>query len=315
RIFAPGSTPAYSNYATAVAGYIVQRVSGEPFDEYIRRHIFEPLGMRHASFSQPLQPELLALMSKGYSTASEGEPKDYELINMAPAGSLAASGADMGRCMIARLQGGEYQGARILGADTAEKMHTTAQASVGPLNRMMLGFYETTVNGHRAIAHGGDTMWFHSDLQLFLDDGIGIFVSTNSAGKDGGARNVRASLVKGFADRYLPAKEPLPASTVDADTAKLHAQQIAGSYISSRRPESNCMSILNLASAVKVIVNADGTISVPMLTKYSGAPRKWREVSPYVWRDVDGEERLAAEVVDGQVIRFSADGLAPIMVF
>src|SRR5690606_29964650 len=229
--------------------------------------------------------------------------------------SLAASGADMGRFMIAHLQDGEYQGARILGADTAEKMHTTAQASVGPLNRMMLGFYETTVNGHRAIAHGGDTMWFHSDLQLFLDDGIGIFVSTNSAGKDGGARNVRASLVKGFADRYLPAKEPLPASTVDADTAKLHAQQIAGSYISSRRPESNFMSILNLASAVKVSVNADGTISVPMLTKYSGAPRKWREVSPYVWRDVDGEERLAAEVVDGQVIRFSADGLAPIMVF
>src|SRR5690606_32283186 len=121
--------------------------------------------------------------------------------------------------------------------------------------------------------------------------------------------------VKGFADRYLPAKEPLPASTVDADTAKLHAQQMAGSYISSRRPESNFRSILSLASAVKVVVNADGTISVPMLAKYSGAPRKWREVSPYVWRDVDGEERLAAEVVDGQVIRFSADGLAPIMVF
>lgn len=315
RIFAPGGTPAYSNYATAVAGYIVQRASGEPFDAYIKRHIFDPLGMRHSSFSQPLQPELLAQMSKGYATASDGKPKEYELINLAPAGSLAATGGDMGRFMLAHLQNGEYEGARILREDTAIKMHTTAQASVGPLNRMMLGFYETTVNGHRAIAHGGDTMWFHSDLQLFLDDGIGIFVSTNSAGKGGAARNVRAALVTGFADRYLPRKDALPASTVDADTARQHAQQIAGAYVSSRRPDTNFMSILNLAGAVQVVANEDGTISVPMLAKYSGAARKWREVSPYVWRDVDGGDRLAADVVDGKVTRFSADGLAAIMVF
>lgn len=315
RIYAAGSTPAYSNYATAVAGYIVQRVSGEPFDEYIKRHIFDPLGMAHSSFSQPLPPALLAQVSKGYSTASDGKPKDYEFINLAPAGSLAATGDDMARFMIAHLQDGEYNGARILGHDTAEKMHTTAQASVGPLNRMMLGFYETTVNGHRAISHGGDTMWFHSDLQLFLDDGIGVFVSTNSAGKDGAARNVRASLMQGFADRYLPAKNPAPASSVDAATAKLHAQQIAGSYMSSRRPESNFMAILNLAGMVKVVANEDGTISVPMMAKYSGAPKKWREIAPYVWQDVDGGERLAADVAGGKVTRFSAEPYAAIMVF
>ncbi len=59
RIHVPGSTPAYSNYATAIAGYIVQRVSGQPFDQYIAQHIFQPLGMQHSSFSQPLQPALL----------------------------------------------------------------------------------------------------------------------------------------------------------------------------------------------------------------------------------------------------------------
>ena len=52
RIFAPGTTPAYSNYATTLAGYIVQRVSGEPFDDYIDRHIFQPLGMAHSTFSR-----------------------------------------------------------------------------------------------------------------------------------------------------------------------------------------------------------------------------------------------------------------------
>src|SRR5690606_14333537 len=97
RIHEPGTTPAYSNYATAVAGYIVERVSGESFDDYVERHIFQPLGMAHSSFRQPLPPELLAKMSKGYSKASDGEPKDYEFISLAPAGSLASTGADMAR--------------------------------------------------------------------------------------------------------------------------------------------------------------------------------------------------------------------------
>ena len=58
RIFAPDQGPGYSNYGAALAGYIVQRVSGEPFDDYIARHIFSPLNMQHASFAQPLPASL-----------------------------------------------------------------------------------------------------------------------------------------------------------------------------------------------------------------------------------------------------------------
>ena len=314
RIHAAGSTPAYSNYATALAGYIVERVSGESFDDYIDGHIFQPLGMNHSSFRQPLPPALLAKMSKGYATASDGEPKDYEFISLAPAGSLASTGADMARFMIAHLQGGAYDGARILGADTARMMHTTGQASVGPLNRMMLGFYETSVNGHRAIAHGGDTQWFHSDLQLFPDDGVGIFVSMNSSGRDGATGHIRQALVRGFADRYLPG-DPAPAEGVSKEEAKLHAQQIAGIYASSRRPDSNFMSLANVLGPIKVVANEDGTISVTLALGPGGAPKKWREVAPYLWQDTASADRLAADVVDGEVTRFSMEPYAPIMVF
>lgn len=314
QIHAPGSTPAYSNYATALAGYIVERVSGEPFDKYIERHIFAPLGMRNSSFSQPLPERLLKQMSKGYERASEGKAKPYEFISLAPAGSLAATGADMGRFMIAHLQDGEFNGARILGAETAQKMHSTGQASVGPLNRMMLGFYETSVNGHRAIAHGGDTQWFHSDLQLFLDDGVGIFVSVNSSGREGATGHIRGALVEGFANRYLPGPKPTGAGVAEAD-AKAHAQQIAGTYLGSRRAQSTFMSLVYLLGPTKVSVNEDGTISVPMFTTASGAARKWREIAPYVWQDTGTGDRLAADVVDGKVTRFSAEPYASIMVF
>src|SRR3546814_20264815 len=95
------------------------------FDDYIDRHIFQPLGMAHSSFRQPLSPALLAKMSKGYSKASDGEPKDYEFISLAPAGSLASTGADMARFMIAHLQTGAYGDAPILPDDTPPRTHPT----------------------------------------------------------------------------------------------------------------------------------------------------------------------------------------------
>jgi CubicO group peptidase (beta-lactamase class C family) len=315
RIHEPGTTPAYSNYATALAGHIVERASGMPFDDYIEQHIFQPLGMDSSSFRQPLPPALLARMSNGYAKASEGEPKPYEFISLAPAGSLASTGADMARFMIAHLQDGAYGDARILGADTARQMHATGQASVGPLNRMMLGFYETTVNGHRAISHGGDTQWFHSDLQLFLDDGVGLFVSMNSSGRDGATGHIRYALSRGFADRYFPAASAAPAKGVSAEDAQLHAQQLAGTYTSSRRPDSNLLSLANLLGPIKVVPNEDGTISVTAALSPAGAPKKWREVEPWLWQDTASTDRLAVDLADGKVTRFSMEPYAPIMVF
>ena len=314
RIFAPGTTPSYSNYATALAGYIVERVSGQPFDDYLDQHIFAPLDMKHSSFRQPLPATLLPLVSKGYKLGSDDKPKPYEFINMAPAGSLASTGTDMGRFMIAHLQLGAYGTGRILRAETASRMHTSAQTSIGPLNRMELGFYETNINGHRSISHGGDTQWFHSYLHLFPDDGVGLYVSMNSGGKDGAAHAVRTALFRDFANRYLPGPGPA-GEGVDAKTAKLHAQQMLGNYESSRRRETGFMALAYLPGQAKVIINEDGTISVPALTGLNEVPKKWREIAPYVWRDVAGNERIAAEVVDGKVTRFSTDPISPFMVF
>ncbi len=270
--------------------------------------------MKHSSFRQPLPAALFPLVSMGYQLGSDDKPKPYEFINMAPAGSLASTGTDMGRFMIAHLQLGAYGTGRILRADTATRMHTSAQTSIGPLNRMELGFYETNINGHRSISHGGDTQWFHSYLHLFPDDGVGLYVSMNSGGKDGAAHAVRTALFQEFANRYLPGPGPT-GEGVDAKTAKLHAQQMLGQYESSRRRETGFMALAYLPGQAKVIINEDGTISVPALTGLNEVPKKWREIAPYVWRDVAGTERIAAEVVDGKVTRFSTDPISPFMVF
>jgi CubicO group peptidase (beta-lactamase class C family) len=310
RIFKAGTMPAYSNYGTALAGHIVERVSGLSFDDYLDRSVFGPLGMTKSSFRQPLPEALMAGMAHGYKADSD-EPQGYELINLAPAGSLASTGADMARFMIAHLQNGALGDARILGEDTARKMHGTPLTIIPNVNRMLLGFYETDTNGHRSISHGGDTQYFHSDLQLFIDDGVGYFISFNSSGKEGAVGPLREAFFRNFADRYFPG--PAQEGKVDEATAKEHAAEIAGSYISSRRAESSFLSVLNLLQPAKVVVNEDGTISLPLMRDLNGEPTKWREIAPYVWRNVNGKTRLAAEVKDGRVVRFAPEWISPFM--
>ena len=314
RIFAPGETPAYSNWATALAGYMVERVSGMSFDDYLDKNIFGPLEMSHSTFRQPLPEQLKADMSKGYPRASQPEPeKEFEIVGPAPAGSLSASGSDMGHFMIAHLQDGKYGAGQILKPETAQMMHTTALTTLPRVNRMVLGFYETNRNGHKVISHGGDTLWFHSDLHLFLDEGVGLFLSMNCPGKDGAAQPLREALFEQFTDRYFPGAAA--AGEVDAKTAAEHAKMIAGRYDNSRRSDTNFLSLLNLLGELKVTVNDDGTITAPLLTTPSGAPIKWREIEPFVWQEVDGKQLMAAKVENGRITRFSVEPVSPFMTF
>jgi CubicO group peptidase (beta-lactamase class C family) len=311
RVFDAGTTQAYSNYGASLAGYIVQRVSGESFDAYIEKHIFEPLDMKYSSFRQPLPAQLVPLMSKGYRVAS-GEPGKYEIVGPAPAGSLASPAEDMAHFMIAHLQDGEYNGKRILSAATARQMHDSPLTLLPPLNRMELGFFETNINGREVIAHLGDTEYFHTSLHLFLAEGVGFYVSFNSPGKQGAAGGLRTALFQDFADRYFPEKQPQ--ARVDAQTSAAHAALLKGSWVNSRGSRSSFMSALDLIGQTQLGLDAKGGLLAPF-PGLNGLPRHWVEVAPFVWRDLNSHERLGAKVVDGKAVRFSIDLLSPFMVF
>lgn len=309
RIFAPGTTPAYSNYATALAGYIVERVAKTPFDDYIEQRIFQPLGMAHSTFRQPLPKAFVPLMATGYPTASE-EPSEFEIVGPAPAGSLSSTGADMARFMISHLN----QAAGLLKPETARTMHDSPLTILPPLNRMELGFFETNINGRQVIAHLGDTQVFHTSLHLFMAENVGFYVSFNSLGKEGAAGNLRGAMFEDFADRYLPSIAPADGK-VDAKTAAEHAALMTGVWQNSRRFETSFMAISNLLGPVTISTGPKGELVVPLLTGLDGEPRKWVEIAPFVWRAADGHERLAAKVVDGKVVRWSFDQVSPFMVF
>jgi CubicO group peptidase (beta-lactamase class C family) len=318
RIYEPGTTPAYSNWATALAGYIVERKSGEPFDAYIEKHIFAPLGMHNSTFRQPLPKALSAQMSTGYG--KPGEAAGFEIVGPGPAGSLSSTGTDMGRFMIANLQGGMLDGQRILSDQAMATMHDSPldkvnpMSLVPPLNRMELGFFEINLNGNRAVGHLGDTNAFHTSFDFLLDKGIGIYISVNSAGKEGAGHKLRIALPEDFAARYLPA--PAPAKLgVSAEDAKKHAEMMTGLWEVSRRADTNFLSLLYFMGQTKVTLNAEGGLVISDLLAANGRPREWVEIAPFVWKDKNGQERVAAKVVDGQIVRWSFDLAAPFEVF
>ena len=307
RIFSPGTTPAYSNYATTLAGYIVERVSGKPFDDYIAINIFQPLGMSHTTFDQPLPPALEPLMSNGYALASKNA-KPFEVVQAWPAGSVSTSAMDITRFMIAHLQNGEFNGARILRAETAQLMHARQFASNPAMNGMALGFYEETRNGHRIIGHGGDTVYFHSDLHLILDADVGFFVSYNSAGK--GDISNRTALFEQFLDRYFPYQTP-PATS--PSSAVEDAKVVSGLYIVSRRLQGNILEASGMFGEVRVSGTPDGKIMADAFKDFSGKPKKFSEIAPLVYREVDGQDKLAFRRDENGGLQLAID--YPFMVF
>lgn len=299
----PGTTAGYSNYATALAGYIVQRVSGEPFEDYVERHIFKPLGMAHSTFRQPLPTALAPLMAQGYMEVRQ-PGHGFELVSMPPAGSLSATADDMAQFMIAHLQDGRYGDQRILQPATAQLMHTKATRLFPDLNGIALGFYQQDINGHRVVAHGGDLNYFHSDLALFIDDHVGVFLSVNAPGKEGMGEMLRVRLFDAFADRYFP--RPRMPTPIDAATARAHAALIAGHWVNTRRADSTFLKLVDLLSPTKVTANADGTITAKVLLD----PQTFVETAPFLWHEVDGHDQLQARVQDGKVVAWATSSLA-----
>ncbi|WP_165418400.1 serine hydrolase domain-containing protein [Dyella amyloliquefaciens] len=312
RIFPPGKLVAYSNYGATLAGYIVERVSGQPFNEYVAEHIFKPLGMDHSTFEQPLPAPLAANMSVGYHSASDKKTIPFEAIEVGPAGSLSATGADMAHFMIAQLGGGQYNGATMLSPAMIELMHSPQSTMAPGLNGFDLGFYQENRNGQRIIGHAGDTAAFHSDLHLLLDQHVGVFMSFNSPGKQAEVGRLRTALFRSFLDRYYPYAPPHEETVANP---KPDAARVAGAYEVTRRIEST-FSVLQALTQSSVIAQPDGTIKIEALKDLSGTPKTWREVGPLVYREVGGQAHTKFITdKDGRIQYWISDDFLPVELF
>ena len=289
RIFPPGTVPSYSNYGVTLAGYIVERISGEPFEKYIATHILDPLHMTRSSFAQPLPASLESLMSQGYLAAGQGA-RSFEFVPAAPAGALSATATDMTRLMLAFLGEGTLDGATILKPETVRAMEAR-QFEFHPALRA-IGFIlmDYSTNGQRIVGHGGDTIFFHSDMMLMPDAHVGIFISYNSAGSRAGGG--RSEVLRALLNRYFPDPAP-PPPAVELKIAQADGRAVSGVYEGSRRADSTLLKVAAILGQISVNADANGILTIEGFLNPRGGLKQWREIGPLLYREVDGPDLVA----------------------
>jgi CubicO group peptidase (beta-lactamase class C family) len=310
RVNPPGKQTAYSNYATSLAGLIVENVSGMPFAEYVRQNILAPLGMQNSTFVEPLPEGLAENMAVSYSVeAGRFVEKPFEIIsNFGPAGALSATATDMVRFGQSILNGGELDGQRIIGADTLDLMLTRAFSHDDRLMGMALGFYENDENGVRLVGHGGDTQYFHSYLGIDKANEMTFFVSFASSG--GSA--VRTLFTTAFYDEFFPAETVRPEPP---EGFMERAAKYAGAYGFWRSNFSKLEKSLGLTGGVQVVPTKDNTLLVTL----GGSAKQYVEVGEDLFRELNPNVSLIAgispallafqEDENGTVTGFVMDGL------
>ncbi|HEX6033447.1 MAG TPA: serine hydrolase domain-containing protein [Anaerolineales bacterium] len=293
RVRLPGEAAGYSNYNPMLAGYIVARVSGEPYDQYIQKHIFDPLGMAHSTVQPQMPADLRPFASKSYTYVDGAfQPFPDYLPQPAglPSGFHQVSVTDMARYMIARLEGGFYGDAsterRILEEHTARQMLTTLYTPDPRLRGTAYGLFDFSENGQRVLGHEGYAPVMLSQLLLLPDQHLGVYVVYNSLGaRYGGLTPHHGGCQRAFFDHYYPAPAVAPIQP-PADFAQ-RAGRFAGFYKSASNHSTTPEKVARLFGEFTLEIRdaGDGTLVIPM---GEGREMRFVEVEPLYFRQVDG---------------------------
>lgn len=288
RVHPPGEMTAYSSYGIALAGLMLEDVSGEPYATYQERHIWKPLGMKHTFIAVP------EALKGDLATAYELDDDQlaaipYEIYQTPPTSSIVSTVEDMARFMVAHLQNGTYGDARILSEAAAIDMHRQ-HATMHPLiPGWALGFQADDANGRRIIEHGGDIGGFSSLMTLLPDEGVGIFVVHHLEGS-----NLRFDVRRAVLDRYFPDERtvavPVPRP---ADAPRL--ARFAGTYRANNYCHTCGADDGPPVQDFEVEAHADGTIGI--------WGTQWVEVSPLYFVSIDGRRRIGfKEDASGKIV-------------
>jgi CubicO group peptidase (beta-lactamase class C family) len=271
----------YSSPGMALAGYLVEVISGVPFAQYIEENIFQPLDMRRSSFQQPLPSHLRADLAVGYRYENGTyNPYTSEYLSaITPAGDFYSTATDIAHFMIAHLQDGRYGNSRILNEATAQDMHQQHFTHHPRLRGRTYGFSEWFENNQRAIFHDGAAPGINSRLFLLPDQNLGFFVGWNSD-----ELQLKFELTSQFLDHYYPVQEKPTPPQPPADFHN-RASRFTGSYRSYEFSSKTIAKLSTLFEQVRVRDSGDGTLTI--------GTNRYAEVEPLLFQQVDGANCVA----------------------
>ncbi|RFU86116.1 class A beta-lactamase-related serine hydrolase [Streptomyces triticagri] len=289
RVRPPGETASYDNYGVALAGHLVETVSGIPFADYVDRAILRPLGMDRTSFAQPHPRRIEAGLARGHRPDGDGQATARGQYGAwSPTGAGAVSTAtDMGRLLNALLS----DGGRVLrpGSDAA-----LLKRQFGNDKRLPgLGYLleERVRGGQRMLVKDGDLPGFHGNLALIPERRAGVYVVYNGDGEDGRAFHAGRQVAELFADHH--GARATGGAERSASTADVN--QYAGDYRASRTSSSDLSRASALTGSVRVTAGEDATLTTegPLSSDPDVVEQHWVQVRPGLFREKGGQDRIA----------------------
>ncbi len=200
----PGTRMAYCNSGPAVAAYIVEKVTGKRFEDYVKENFFIPIGMQTATYFKPTQGFSITYQIDGIT------PYPYSNIIYRPSGSINASATDMANYLLFYLNRGKVNSKQILPAAAIDRMEiptSTWAAKEGLKVGYGLSNYWTVYEGFVYHGHNGGIDGGLTDMGYMPDKGAGYFYSINSA--NGEAFNKIGTMIRAYITRDLQ-KPPIP---------------------------------------------------------------------------------------------------------
>ena len=266
----PGSAYMYDNFAYLLLGLIVQNVSGQPYEQYMREHVFEPLGMTDSGFE--LKGEFLERLATAYDAAGQPIPPYAFLPTIMPHGGMLSTAEDMGKFMQAFLSGGEAPGGgRILSPESVAEMGVYRHALHPRLPETTYGFetpFQLPLAGSsdKVLAKLGDLPGSSVMLLLIPEEKTGVFFVANKSGA------LRELFYVGFMATFFPALAAPAELPAFEPASPEELAKLAGVYADLR--------IRNLVSRVEV--NEDGTLT---LSDALFGPRVLRQIGDGLFVD------------------------------
>ncbi len=247
-VYSPGEIPAYSNYGTTLAGYILEEVSGKNYQEYIESEIFAPLWMRNSTASQPLPENLQERMSCGHIKESgRYHFRDFEYIQETPAGGHSVTARDMVnfmRAIMPRKNGQETRRVwNILSENKIDKMFSSQFRPHPQAAGWTLGLMQQEIAGEELFWHGGDTNLFSSGLFFLPERELGIFVAYNG----GEGSFARMELIQAFISEFYSQDLQIKDGEGEPDLSRF-----TGSYYSSRSSHSTPEKLLSRFNRLEI---------------------------------------------------------------
>ena len=277
RIREPGELISYSTYGITLAGLLIEEVSNTAYEEYLRRELWRPLGMRRTNITIPSSMQSDVAVSYELHEG-RNQPARWEWYHTTPASSMNSTAADMGRYMIALLNGGSLGSTRVLSRSATRQLLATHASGHPKIPGFTWGFYEDDYQGTRIVEHGGNVAGFSAHMALIPAHNAGFFIVNHHE-----QSNIRDSVKWSILERYFPGTLESP-----RQAASPPSQAQLSKFVGTFGWNTYCHSCKPAGApfvTVRVESRQDGTLW------FSG--RRFIQVEPLLFIREDGGGRLA----------------------